>query len=363
MFNSLRQRFAAVTNMSAMAGLRLLVLPAFALAGCAAATSAPDMPALAVDDFHVPSKSAGIELFVRNKRVKGAEAFPSNRIVLFVHGVTFPSESTFDLSLDGLSWMDYIARAGYDVYLLDVRGYGGSTRPPAMFEPPDRNPPIATLAEAVDDVAVAVNFILRRRNVERINLIGWSWGTVVIGRYAATHGDKVDRLVLYAPVWQRKTESLAARGADVKTAYRLVNVAAVKSRWLTGVAPDKQEQLIPRGWFETWVAATLATDPWGSKQTPAVIRAPNGGLVAPQPAGDWVPPYDPAAIKAPTLLIKGEWDADTPSYMAQTLFLLIVNAPMKQYVEIGEGTHSIMLERNRMQLFRAVQSFLDERKN
>jgi len=359
MFNSLRQRFAAVTIMSAMAGLRLLVLPAFALAGCAAAPSAPDMPALAVDDFHVPSKSAGIELFVRNKRVKGAEAFPSNRIVLFVHGVTFPSESTFDLSLDGLSWMDYIARAGYDVYLLDVRGYGGSTRPPAMFEPPDRNPPIATLAEAVDDVAVAVNFILRRRNVERINLIGWSWGTVVIGRYAATHGDKVDRLVLYAPVWQRKTESLAARGADVKTAYRLVNVAAVKSRWLTGVAPDKQEQLIPRGWFETWVAATLATDPWGSKQTPAVIRAPNGGLVAPQPAGDWVPPYDPAAIKAPTLLIKGEWDADTPSYMAQTLFLLIVNAPMKQYVEIGEGTHSIMLERNRMQLFRAVQSFLD----
>jgi len=359
MFNSLRQRFAAVTNMSAMAGLRLLVLPAFALAGCAAAPSAPDMPALAVDDFHVPSKSAGIELFVRNKLVKGAEAFPSNRIVLFVHGVTFPSESTFDLSLDGLSWMDYIARAGYDVYLLDVRGYGGSTRPPAMFEPPDRNPPIATLAEAVDDVAVAVNFILRRRNVERINLIGWSWGTVVIGRYAATHGDKVDRLVLYAPVWQRKTESLAARGADVKTAYRLVNVAAVKSRWLTGVAPDKQEQLIPRGWFETWVAATLATDPWGSKQTPAVIRAPNGGLVAPQPAGDWVPPYDPAAIKAPTLLIKGEWDADTPSYMAQTLFLLIVNAPMKQYVEIGEGTHSIMLERNRMQLFRAVQSFLD----
>ena len=359
MFNSLRQRFAAVTNMSAMAGLRLLVLPAFALAGCAAAPSAPDMPALAVDDFHVPSKSAGIELFVRNKLVKGAEAFPSNRIVLFVHGVTFPSESTFDLSLDGLSWMDYIARAGYDVYLLDVRGYGGSTRPPAMFEPPDRNPPIATLAEAVDDVAVAVNFILRRRNVERINLIGWSWGTVVIGRYAATHGDKVDRLVLYAPVWQRKTESLAARGADVKTAYRLVTVAAVKSRWLTGVAPDKQEQLIPRGWFETWVAATLATDPWGSKQTPAVIRAPNGGLVAPQPAGDWVPPYDPAAIKAPTLLRKGEWDADTPSYMAQTLFLLIVNAPMKQYVEIGEGTHSIMLERNRMQLFRAVQSFLD----
>jgi len=359
MFNSLRQRFAAVTIMSAMAGLQLLVLASLFLGGCAAVSSAPQGPTVTVEDFRVPSHAAGIDLFVRNKRPTGIETFPSSRIVLFVHGITFPSESTFDLSLDGLSWMDFIARAGYDVYLVDVRGYGGSTRPAAMSEPPDRNPPVATLGEAVDDVDAAVNFILRRRNVERINLIGWSWGTIVMGRYAATHGNKVDRLVLYAPVWQRKTESLAARGADVKTAYRLVNVAAVKSRWLAGVAPDKQEQLIPRGWFETWVAATLATDPWGSKQTPAVIRAPNGGLVAPQPAGDWVPPYDPAAIKAPTLLIKGEWDADTPSYMAQTLFLLIVNAPMKQYVEIGEGTHSIMLERNRMQLFRAVQSFLD----
>jgi pimeloyl-ACP methyl ester carboxylesterase len=361
--NELRQRFIGFVMASALAGPWLLMLLSFFLSGCATVPSAPQVTALTVEDLRVPSNAAGIELFVRNKRPKEMQNLPADRIVLLVHGITFPSESTFDLSLDGLSWMDYIARAGYDVYLVDVRGYGASTRPPAMSEPPDRHPPVATLAEAVDDVDAAVNFILRRRNVERINLIGWSWGTVVMGRYAATHGEKVDRLVLYAPVWQRKTESLAARGTDVKTAYRLVNVAAMKSRWLTGVAPDKQEQLIPRGWFETWVAATLATDPWGSKQTPAVIRVPNGGLVANSSAGDWVPPYDPAAIKAPTLLIKAEWDAETPAYMAQTLFPLIANAPVKQYVEIGEGTHSIMLERNRMQLFRAVQSFLDAPKN
>jgi pimeloyl-ACP methyl ester carboxylesterase len=359
MFDDLRQRFIGVVMASAHAGPWHLVLPSFFLSGCATVPSASQGPALTVEDFREPSNTEGIEPFIRNKRPKGIETFPPSRIVLFVHGITFPSESSFDLALDGLSWMDFIARAGYDVYLVDVRGYGGSTRPAAMSEPPDRNPPVATLGKAVDDVDAAVNFNLRRRKVERINLIGWSWGTVVMGRYAATHGEKVDRLTLYAPEWQRRTESLAARRGDVNTAYRIVNVPAVKARWLAGVAPDKQEQLIPRGWFEAWVAATLATDPWGSKQTPAVIRAPNGGLVAPQSAGDWVPPYDPAAIKAPTLLIKGEWDADTPSYMAQTLFPLLANAPVKLYVEIGEGTHSIMLERNRMQLFRAVQSFLD----
>jgi pimeloyl-ACP methyl ester carboxylesterase len=329
------------------------------LAGCATAPSAPQVSALAVDDFHVPSTAAGVELFVRNKRPAGMQTFPSDRIVLFVHGATFPSESTFDLSLDGLSWMDFIARAGYDVYLVDVRGYGGSTRPAATSEPPGRGYPIATLAEAVDDVDAAVDFVRRRRNVERINLIGWSWGTAIMGRYAATHGDKVDRLVLYAPLWQRRADPLSTRGVDVRTSYRLVNVAAVKSRWLAGVAQEKQEQLIPSGWFETWVTATLATDAWGSRQTPPVIRAPNGVFAELQTPGEWVPPYDPAAIKAPTLLVKAEWDADTPSYMAQTLFPLLVNAPRKQYVEIGEGTHSIMLERNRMQLFRTVQAFLD----
>jgi pimeloyl-ACP methyl ester carboxylesterase len=359
MWNELRRRFIEAGMAPALAGPWLLALPLFFLNGCATVRPAPQAPAVTVEEFRVPSNAAGIELFIRNKRPAGIKSFPSSRIVLFVHGITFPSESTFDLSLDGLSWMDFIARAGYDVYLLDVRGYGGSTRPAAMSEPPDRNPPIATPAEASDDVGVAVNFILRRRNVERINLIGWSWGTVLMGRYAATHGEKVDRLVLYAPVWQRKTESLAARGANLNTAYRLVPVAAVKSRWMAGVAPDKQEHLLPQAWFETWVAATLATDPWGSKQTPAVIRAPNGGFVEVQPSSQWVPPYDPAAVRAPTLLIKGEWDADTPSYMAQALFPLLTNASTKQYIEIGEGTHSIMLERNRLLLFRAVQDFLD----
>ena len=349
MFNRLCQGFGAAVMVSLL------------LAGCSSAPPAPDVPALAVDEFRVASKVEGIELFVRNKRPKGMESFPPNRIVLFVHGVTFPSESTFDLPLGGFSWMDFIARAGYDVYLVDVRGYGGSTRPPAMSEPPDRNPPLATLAEAVDDVGAAVDFIRHRRNVERIGLIGWSWGTAVMGRYAATHGEKVDRLVLYAPVWQRKTPSGSTRGADVTAAYRLVNVAGLKSRWLAGVAQDKHEQLVPSGWFETWVAANLATDPWGSKQSPAVMRAPNGGLPTVQLSSDWTPPYDPAAIKVPTLLVKGEWDADTPSYMAQALFPLLVNAPARQYLEIGEGTHSIMLERNRMQLFRAVQGFLDGR--
>jgi alpha-beta hydrolase superfamily lysophospholipase len=62
----------------------------------------------------------------------------------------------------------------------------------------------------------------------------------------------------------------------------------------------------------------------------------------------------------PTLLVHAEWDRDTPAYMAQTLFPLLVNAPGKRYVQLPEGTHTIMMEKNRLMLFEAVQAFLDE---
>jgi hypothetical protein len=46
--------------------------------------------------------------------------------------------------------------------------------------------------------------------------------------------------------------------------------------------------------------------------------------------------------------------------MAHALFPLIVNAPWKRCVIIGEGTHSVVMEKNRLQLFREVQFFLEK---
>ena len=36
------------------------------------------------------------------------------------------------------------------------------------------------------------------------------------------------------------------------------------------------------------------------------------------------------------------------------------NAPGKRLVLVGEGTHTLMLEKNRMELLDAVQAFLEE---
>jgi pimeloyl-ACP methyl ester carboxylesterase len=316
---------------------------------------------IVMEEFMVPASDPGISLYVRNKHPEGVSKFAPGKILLYVHGATYPAETAFDLQLNGLSWMDYIARRGYDVYLVDVRGYGRSTRPPEMDKPAADNEPIVRTPTAVKDVGSAVDFIRKRRGVDKINLLGWSWGTSIMGLYTTQNNAKVNKLVLYAPQWIRTTASLVTTGPGKTPAYRTVSRDAAKARWLTGVPEDKKATLIPAGWFEAWADATFASDPVGAKQSPPVLRAPNG-VVADGleywSAGKAL--YDPGEIRVPTFLAHAEWDADLPSYMLYAYFAKLSNAPYKRYVEIGEGTHTVIMEKNRMQLFQAVQQFLDE---
>jgi pimeloyl-ACP methyl ester carboxylesterase len=309
----------------------------------------------------VPAVDPGIEIYVRNKRPAELNAFRPERTVLFVHGATYPAHAAFDLKLDGQSWMDYIASRGYDVYLLDIRGYGKSTRPNEMAEEAAKNPPVVRGETAVKDIGTVVDFILARRNIARLNLLGWSWGSTLMATYTSQNAGKVNRLALYAPPWIRQTASLVQAGPGPLAAYRTVRRDQALGRWMTGVPEDKKAALIPAGWFDAWADATFASDPDGAKQNPPVLRAPNGVVQdGAEFFGAGKPYYDPSKITVPTLLVLGEWDRDTPPYMAQTLFPLLVNAPGKRFMMLAEGTHTIMMEKNRMELFKAVQGFLDE---
>src|SRR3954464_1746338 len=320
-------------------------------------------PKIAMEEMMVPSGDAGIEIYVRNKRPADLSSFRPERTLLYVHGATYPSSTAFDLQLGGMSWMDYIAARGYDVYFLDLRGYGKSSRPKEMSEKPEANPPIVRGDTAVKDISTVVDFILKRRNIPRLDLLGWSWGTTLMATYTTQNAAKVERLVLYAPAWIRITPSVVQAGPGKLGAYRMVNRDQARERWYTGVPEDKKASLIPAGWFDAWADATFATDPVGAAMNPPVLRAPNGVV---QDSADFFgagkPYYDPARITVPTLLVHAEWDRDTPPYMAQALFPLLVNSPGKRYVALAEGTHSIIMERNRLQLFEAVQAFLDEAK-
>ena len=71
--------------------------------------------------------------------------------------------------------------------------------------------------------------------------------------------------------------------------------------------------------------------------------------------------YDPAGIKAPTAIVRGEWDSLVTDADARWLFDALNAAPTKRDLKIGRGTHLMHLEENRYELYKEAQSFLDGR--
>jgi len=338
--------------------LRAAVAAAMAaLAGWAMSASALAQGSIRTEHFMLQSSDPSLKIYVRNKYAEGRPSFSADKVVLFVHGATYPAETGFDINLPGGSWMDYVAQRGFDVYMVDVRGYGRSDRPATMSRPAAENPPFATTADAVSDVGTAVDFILKRRGIGKLNLVGWSWGTAIMATYTTQNNAKVNKLVLYAPLGPiREAPPISGSGN-----YRTVEKGPARQRGANGIPSGRVEEISPTAWFEQWWSENLASDPEGARQNPPVVRAPNGVI---KDLGEfWAKgksTYDPADIRVPTLLIIAEWDRDTPLYMAQEIFAKMTNAPKKRHVVLSEGTHAIVLEKNRMELIRQVQAFLDE---
>lgn len=316
-------------------------------------TTRASLPPIACEDLRVPH-GAGIEIHVRNKRC--VDGSPSRGVVILMHGSTYPS-STFDLALDGLSWMDHLAANGWDAWALDLPGYGRSTRPAIMDQPPEANPPFMRTSDAVVALGAVVDFVAKQRGVDRVHLIGWSWGTAITATYTAAHPGHVDRLVLYAPLWIRSGFSPINVEGPLG-AYRVVSRQDAEARRRAGLSREKALRIMPQAWYDAWAEATFTSDPWGNG---ARLRAPNGTVQDMREfwaAGRAT--FAPAAITAPVLLIVGDCDNDTPPALAQGLFTELTNASARRLVIVGDATHSLLIETQRQQLFGSVEQFLSE---
>jgi pimeloyl-ACP methyl ester carboxylesterase len=337
-------------------GVLLAVFLALAAPIGACAQTVLSASDIETEDLSFDARDDGIRLALRNKHPKDYYApFKPGRTVLFLHGATFPGIPTFDVPLDGGSWLDFMARRGFDAYALDIRGYGKSTRPAAFEQEPPANPPQVTTEQALRDVDKAVEYILSRRGVDRLVLVGWSWGATLAGSFATKTGSKVERLVLYSPQWLADAKQPEG-GIESLGAWRDVTLASIRERWKKAAPERERAELIPDAVAKAWMAALEDADP-----LPGVLRVPNG------PVADFyrtwasgVPAWQPERISAPTLVIQGEWDVETPPDMGLGVFARLTGAPQRRYVLVGEGSHTLLMEKNRRQLFSTVQSFLAE---
>ena len=57
--------------------------------------------------------------------------------------------------------------------------------------------------------------------------------------------------------------------------------------------------------------------------------------------------YDPARVRAPVAIIRGEWDSMCTDADARWLFDALSASPVRRDIKIGRATHLMHLEENR----------------
>lgn len=148
-----------------------------------------------------PLERNGVELHLDCVKEEGKEP---DKDILLIHGLTYSSHE-FDVNYEDYSLVRKLAREGYAVWRLDIAGYGQSDPVQDGFMPDSDY--------AAEDINAAVELIVNETGKDKIDLLGWSWGTVTSSRFVAKHSEHINKLVLYAPILSGVGE------ADVKDAF------------------------------------------------------------------------------------------------------------------------------------------------
>src|SRR5215204_6529523 len=123
--------------------------------------------------FLIPSSRDGLALFLRHLPAYANDT-GATKVVLYIHGGTFPSGLSVAHRFDGHSWRDALCMAGFHVWGFDFHGFGFSDPYPEMNAPPDANPSLCRAEDASRQVAAAVRFILDHHRVQRLSIIAHS---------------------------------------------------------------------------------------------------------------------------------------------------------------------------------------------
>jgi len=302
--------------------------------------------------YRVPSHRPGLELFLRHLPPRE----PSDRLVLYVHGATFPSALSIAHRFDGYSWRDALCAAGFHVWGFDFLGFGHSDRYPEMAQPAEANAPLCDAVDATEQLEAVVRFILARHGQSKLSLITHSWGSMPAARYAGRHPARVDRMVLFGPISRRPPRRYEKPpGAP---AWRTVTVDDQWARFVEDVPPH-EPPVLSRAHFDDWGKRYLDSDPESRSRAPAAVKIPTGPFVDILRAWHGALAYDPGLVRAPVAIIRGAWDGLLPDADAAWLFDAFAASPMRRDIKIGRATHLMHFEAMRHALYRESIAFLD----
>jgi pimeloyl-ACP methyl ester carboxylesterase len=287
-------------------------------------------------------------------------------IVLFVHGAGTPGEVAFDVPYQDYSWMAFLANAGFDVFAMDMTGYGRSTRPEPMNDPCNLSPEqqaqfvpsvipapcAATYTQSAtspqsdwNDIGAVVDYLTKLRDVKQVSLIGWSLGGPRAGGYASQNPSKVSRLLLFSPAYRRGAPSQQPRAARVP--MNVQSRADFDANWDRQLGcPDQYDPAARNAVWSEMMAADAVGASWGS----GVRRAPNVGFAG----------WDGSVVgkmQIPAMFVAPVHDVQaTPKNVGE--LMADYGAKEKVLLDLACASHNALWERNHLLLFKASAEWL-----
>lgn len=268
-------------------------------------------------------------------------------VAVLLHGYGIPTANAFDVP--GASWMADLAERGVEAWAVDLPGFGGSDRP--------EGPPAATrAAAAAPAIAAFLEGVRAEAPGRSLHLVGWSFGAIVAGRLAAAAPGLLDGLVLLGAMHATPyPEGAAAMAAEPDRAYVPMAPEAALVHWeaMLDGRPDVVDSAIMQAAVGV-VSGIRHRVPVGGSLD---LSRPTGPLLDLRDAWSGRPAFDAAAIRTPTLVVRGALDRFADAHLAARL----TGAPVAEHV-VADATHWVMVERARGSLFDLVARFVTDRR-
>jgi pimeloyl-ACP methyl ester carboxylesterase len=258
-------------------------------------------------------------------------------VLFLVHGSSLSSRSTFDLTVPGAgeySMMNVFARLGYDVWTMDFEGYGRSTQT-------DGN---SDIKSGVEDLKAAMEVVSRETGQHTASFMGESSGALRAAAFAEMRPENIDRLVLVALTYTGKGSPTLAKRAEQTEYFRTHNRRKRDREMIESIfTRDKAGTADPR------VAAAIA-----AAELPLADTVPTGTYLD-MTAN--LPVVDPAKVKAPVMIVRGQYDGIATDADLLDFYEKLVNQD-RQYIIIAGAAHSVGLGYNRMKFWHMAHAFL-----
>jgi pimeloyl-ACP methyl ester carboxylesterase len=297
-----------------------------------------------VDQAHAAGTIPGKEHWTRKGDVKlflwEKRAAKPQGTVLFVHGSSMGSQPTFDLQVPGrthLSAMDFFAERGFDTWCVDMEGYGRSDKKR------DIN---CDIANGVDDLAVATDYMTRERGTRQFLIYGVSSGALRAALFAQRHPERVKRLALDAFVWTGEGSPTLAERRKKLPEFRAKNRRPIDRAFVHSIFNRDHPGCAEEKVIEAFADHILQLDD----------SVPTGTYVD---MCSKLPVVDPAKITAPTLIMRGQFDGIAGFDDLMEFFKRLPN-PNKQFSEMAGISHASFQQINYLMVYHILHSFFTQ---